>query len=1539
MHALARTLLSVTVTLSVIGGQLTAPTPAAALSLPIPNPNVIHVDTLAYVDDGADGVCSLREALQSAFNADGNPYHECAKAVADQPTLVDFTVPGVISLPDQLPFIRNHVYMLGPVILDGNNLPSPVINIVSTGILTLTNITLKNAGYSYIRNLGGMLYVAGANFEGNASGGGGGAAILNEGGGSAFIAGTNFFNNHAAPGTSGGAIISTGGTTLKVAGSAFTGNSADLSGGAIAFSGAILDIGDSAFTGNTTNGGAFAGGGAVDIGSNGSNQEPITVTRSAFTGNATGSGWGGAIFSHAPTTVTVKDSSFQANIGAGVNVSGTGGAIGNTSLLVVQRSTFFANEVTGDGGAIANDGDGKVILGSVSFSANTASNKGGGFANLDSTDGQALSAYNITMAGNSATKGGGIYNAESTYDVISVTNSILSTNTPFNCADDDANSMPTRSGGHNVADDLSCFTALASDSNSPALLEPPGLHGGPISTLMVQRPSAASPAIDTGDDAICANPWVEKKDVRGKERPVDENNDNIKQCDIGAVEADQLKAKFESSPAPNSVLDFGKGPLSSALALNNFFVKNSGDTGTLLKLSNPTLSGPHAADFATPTLPPDLLGGASSVNIPLSCTPSAAGVHTATLTFNTSDSDNKDVSYELQCEGVPQPTAGFASNPAAPGPLSIKTIKGTPRNATLQLSETGNANLTLGAPQINSNPANVFSIQGLFPLSINDGAGVQSVAIRCNANIVGLATGTLAFTTNDPANPTLSYNLACDVDKAPEPVLDANAIVAVPDSQAPNTGKGPYGIAMSPDGRHVYVADNGDSKLMLYTRNADNTLTFNEQYLVGATAGLTGTMQVMVSPDGRNVYATGAIGDGMASFRRDADTGALTLMAAAHEGSCIGLGCGAHVSGLNGAYGLAMSPDGKYAYVSAIVSSTVDVFSRITISGSVYGSLSLFGPNFVQQYSHPQLGSAYGIAVSPDGNDLYVAGYSSGSLQALKRNPGTGKLSVSQVLTSAAASGLEGVFRVIASADGKNVYTAAYDSNSVCAFERSQIDGTLSPIQCVKDGVNGVQGLVQASDVALSPDGTHLFATAYGSGGVAVFERNVNTGVILHRQSITATTMAGARGVVVSPEGDAIYVTGNQSNQVVMIPFAHPTPVAMSLLPASIVQSNQPFYLTVNGEDFVANSKVRWNGADLPTEFVNAQQLRALVGDSSAMAVGNQNVTVFNPAPGGGESDPLSFNLVAPPPPPQPGNPPPVPLLTPALAQLSPVGATIGSGPLQINIDGADIAANASVLWNGVSRSLIRDSATHAHFTLSKIDLNVAGINTVQVFNPAGAMVSANSVAAQGATSNLLQFVVNKVSVNPTPSIDSLTPPSAMAGNTQAIQLNINGSNFMATSQVLWNGQTKASQYISKTLIQVTLTADDLALPGAAALSVSNSAPGGGESNLESFYVTPAFAAAAMVANSFEVDNANGVTHLILHGSGFANGDVLMLNHEAHVATVVDANTIQLRLGGVNIVDLSRALTVSAHRPSVSGADSNELVWTPWNVQMPKMMR
>ncbi|MBU4179375.1 MAG: 5'-nucleotidase C-terminal domain-containing protein [Actinobacteria bacterium] len=89
-------------------------------------------------------------------------------------------------------------------------------------------------------------------------------------------------------------------------------------------------------------------------------------------------------------------------------------------------------------------------------------------------------------------------------------------------------------------------------------------------------------------------------------------------------------------------------------------------------------------------------------------------------------------------------------------------------------------------------------------------------------------------------------------------------------------------------------------------------------------------------------------------------------------------------------------------------------------------------------------------------------------------------------------------------------------------------------------------------------------------------------------------------------------------------------PTITTLSPAGKTAGDAGFTLTVNGTNFVAGSKVRWNGADLTTTYVSATRLTATVPAADIANVGTADVTVFNPAPGGGISNVKTFTVNAP---------------------------------------------------------------------------------------------------------------------------------------------------------------------------------------------------------------------------------------------------------------------------------------------------------------------
>ena len=286
-----------------------------------PEATTLTVTTLQDVINSGDGKCSLREALQRAFdNAASSLPNDCPQAPGGY-TTIKFGVSGTIVINNgvdggQLPNIINTVTLQGPITIDMGQADQIVLDVESNGRLNLINLTIKNAKWTAL-DTRGEVNIANVTFENNGAGGAGGGAIRNDG--KAVIAGSKFINNRAVgAGMEGGAIRTT--WDLSCAGCTFTGNTADKNGGAIALKGGRLEIADSTFTGNVVKGtllpSALGEGGGAIYTSASSNVYPMTIKRSTFSGNYALEGVGGAIFHNANVDLTITDSSFQGN-GAG----------------------------------------------------------------------------------------------------------------------------------------------------------------------------------------------------------------------------------------------------------------------------------------------------------------------------------------------------------------------------------------------------------------------------------------------------------------------------------------------------------------------------------------------------------------------------------------------------------------------------------------------------------------------------------------------------------------------------------------------------------------------------------------------------------------------------------------------------------------------------------------------------------------------------------------------------------------------------------------------------------------------------------------------------------------------------------------------------------------------------------------------------------------------------------------------------------------------------------------------------------------------
>ena len=167
-------------------------------------------------------------------------------------------------------------------------------------------------------------------------------------------------------------------------------------------------------------------------------------------------------------------------------------------------------------------------------------------------------------------------------------------------------------------------------------------------------------------------------------------------------------------------------------------------------------------------------------------------------------------------------------------------------------------------------------------------------------------------------------------------------------------------------------------------------------------------------------------------------------------------------------------------------------------------------------------------------------------------------------------------------------------------------------------------------------------------------------------------------------------------------------PVTSSLTPNSALLGSPAFTLVIQGSGFVPGASVRWNGATRPTTFISSGELQASISAADVAAEGTASVTVFNPAPGGGLSNPQTFTITAP-----AGNPPPV------LTSLTPDLLVVSSAGFTLVVDGANFVPGAVIRWNGADRPTTFNSATQVQAAIDAADISAAGTATVTVFNPA----------------------------------------------------------------------------------------------------------------------------------------------------------------------------------------------------------------------------
>ena len=377
---------------------------------------------------------------------------------------------------------------------------------------------------------------------------------------------------------------------------------------------------------------------------------------------------------------------------------------------------------------------------------------------------------------------------------------------------------------------------------------------------------------------------------------------------------------------------------------------------------------------------------------------------------------------------------------------------------------------------------------------------------------------------------------------APPPAgaLDGVSCVAGPTAAVPlgcqvgaATLKGVHGLVFGPGDAQMYVVAESDdtpatASLTTYARDAGSgalTRTACRDNLMGpgcvADSRLDRPVALALSPGGADLYVADG-GFGVLHYRRSPD-GALTYQSCVESNVGTDVSC-PDVDGLRSTSGIAVSPDGEFVYVTGYLSDAVTVFDRNPADGTLtyvqcWASATSNPDGCLAAVAGNPLNAAEDLDMTADGSQLYVTSRYGNAVVRFVRNGSTGGLSSPQTFASDTA--LNGAQTLLVAPGGEAVYVGLFDGYGLTTLARDQATGVTTLLSCLALAANASctasPGVYAVFGLGLSVDGGVLYAAARNGGTLASFRRQANGALSL---------IECAHGAVSPADGCARVVNG-----------------------------------------------------------------------------------------------------------------------------------------------------------------------------------------------------------------------------------------------------------------------------------------------------------------------------------------------------------------------------------------------------------------------------
>jgi len=327
----------------------------------------------------------------------------------------------------------------------------------------------------------------------------------------------------------------------------------------------------------------------------------------------------------------------------------------------------------------------------------------------------------------------------------------------------------------------------------------------------------------------------------------------------------------------------------------------------------------------------------------------------------------------------------------------------------------------------------------------------------------------------------------------------------------------------------------------------------------------------------------------------------------------------------------------------------------------------------------------------------------------------------------------------------------------------------------------------------------------------------------------------------------------------------YPVPVLGFINPTTIIAGSLPFNIIAECRDCASVAVLNFNGVSKPSNVSNSfsfpypQNVTATISTADISTAGTVQVTLSNPAPGGGASAPQSFVITQ-------------PTVVPNITSVNPASFPAGL-PTNLTVNGTGFTQGAVLNvggTGGVDFSTTFVSSTQ--LSAGGVVVNSVGTFPVYVVDP-----------APGGTSGALNVTVTQPQP---PTITSINPSSAQSGSSPT--LTITGTNFQFGATVVLNNTTFPVNVLSTTQLAAFVSLGGVAA-GAYPLTVVNPIPTPTPSNAVNFTVTP--------PPDFSITSSGTTTQTVTAGQ---------------TATFTNAISVAAQNGFSSQVNLSCSLPIAA---------------------------